>query len=67
MAEITDKDSKLLLCKAKLSRRDVANIDFSKLIWIDGSLFRLNKIIDYNASNEDLCTLELLKVINKIY
>jgi len=67
MAEITDKDSKLLTCKVKLSNTDVFNIDFSKLIWIDGSLFRLNKIIDFNASNEDTCTIELLKVINKIY
>jgi hypothetical protein len=67
MAEITDKDSKLLTCKAKLSNTDVFNIDFSKLIWIDGSLFRLNKIIDFNASNKDTCTIELLKIINKIY
>ena len=67
MAEITDKDSKLLTCKVKLSNKDIFNIDFSKLIWIDGSLFRLNKIIDFNASNEDTCTIELLKVINKIY
>ena len=67
MAEITDKDSKLSTCKVKLSNKDIFNIDFSKLIWIDGSLFRLNKIIDFNASSEDTCTIELLKVINKIY
>jgi len=67
MSEITDKDSKLLTCKVKLSNKDIFNIDFSKLIWIDGSLFRLNKIIDFNASIEDTCTIELLKVINKIY
>jgi hypothetical protein len=67
MAEITDKDSKLLTCKVKLSNTDIFNLDFKKLIWIDGSLFRLNKIIDFNASSEDTCTIELLKVINKIY
>lgn len=67
MAEITDKDSKLLTCKVKLSNTDIFNLDFKKLIWVDGSLFRLNKIIDFNASNEDTCTIELLKIINKIY
>jgi len=67
MAEITDKDSKLLTCKVKLSNTDIFNLDFKKLIWIDGSLFRLNKIIDFNASSEDTCTIEVLKVVNKIY
>jgi hypothetical protein len=67
MAEITDKDSKLLTATAKLNYSDIYNLDFSKLKWIDGSLFRLNKIIDYNATDENSCKVELLKVINKIY
>jgi hypothetical protein len=67
MAEITDKDSKLLTAKVKLNYKDIYTLDFSKLIYIDGSLFRLNKIIDYNATNEDTCTVEFLKIINKIY
>lgn len=67
MAEITDKDSKLLTATAKLNYKDIYDLDFSKLKWIDGSLFRLNKIIDYNATNEDSCKIELLKIINKIY
>jgi len=67
MAEITDKDSKLLTATVKLKFSDIYNLDFSKLKWVDGSLFRLNKIIDFNATNEDTCKVELLKVINKIY
>jgi hypothetical protein len=67
MAEITDKDSKLLTAKVKLNYKDIYTLDFSKLIYIDGALFRLNKIIDYNATNEDTCTAEFIKVINKIY
>jgi len=67
MAEITDKDSKMLTCNARLKYKDIYNLDFSKLIWVDGSLFRLNKIIDFNATAEDECTIELIKVINKIY
>jgi hypothetical protein len=67
MAEITDKDSKLLTATAKLNYSDIYNLDFSKLKWIDGSLFRLNKIIDFDVTNESTCKVELLKVINKIY
>ena len=67
MAEITDKDSRLLTCTMKLSYKDVYKLDFSKLIWIDGVLYRLNKITDFNATNEDVCSVEFLKVINRIY
>jgi hypothetical protein len=67
MAEITDKDSKLLKCKMRLTVADIATLDFSKLIWIDGALWRLVKISDYNVSTPDLCDVELLKVIEISY
>jgi hypothetical protein len=67
LAEITDKDSRLLTSTMKLSNRDIYNLDFSKLIWIDGVLYRLNKIEDFNASKEDTCKVELVKIINRIY
>ena len=67
MAEITDKDSRLLTCTMKLAFKDIYKLDFSRLIWIDGVLYRLNKINDFNATNEDICSVELLKIINRIY
>lgn len=67
MAEITDKDSRLLTGTFKLNYKDMYNLDFSKFIYIDGTLFRLNKIEDFNATNEDTCKVELLKVIQKVY
>ena len=67
LAEITDKDAKLLTGTFKLAFKDINNLDFSKYIYIDGSLWRLNKIIDFNATQEDTCTVELVKVINKLY
>lgn len=67
MAEITDKDSKILSGTFKLDYKDIYGLDFSKLIYIDGSLFRLNKITDFNATNEDTCSVELVKIINRIY
>jgi hypothetical protein len=67
MAEITDKDSRLLTCTMKLNYKDIYQLDFSKLIWVDGALYRINKIEDFNATNEDICKVSLLKVINRIY
>lgn len=67
MAEITDKDSKLLSAWFYLTAKDILTLDFSKLIWIDGVLFRLNAIKDYNASNISDCECELLKVNYLIY
>lgn len=67
MAEITDKDSKLLSATFYLKPSDIFSLDFGRYIFLDGSLWRLNKIIDYNASQPALCTVELLKVINTEY
>lgn len=67
MAEITDKDSKLVIAKFFLSPKDIFSLDFRKYVFVDGALFRLNKIIDYNASIPGDCTVELLKVINTTY
>jgi hypothetical protein len=67
IAEITDKDSKLLTCSLKLNEIDIYNLDFSKLIHIDGSLWRLNKVIDYNPMDFNTTKVELLKVIELNY
>jgi hypothetical protein len=67
IAEITDKDSKLLTCSVKLNEIDIYNLDFSKLIFIDGSLWRLNKVLDYNPMDFNVTKVELLKVIELTY
>jgi hypothetical protein len=67
MAEITDKDSKLFQGWFKLEVKDIANVDFSKYVWIDGILYRLNKIEDWNANAPDTCKVTLLKVIHTTY
>jgi hypothetical protein len=67
MAEITDKDSKLLKCEALLNIADIQNLDFSKLIMIDNQLFRLNKIDGYSIIDYKTSKVELLKVITKVF
>jgi len=64
LAEIADKDSKILTCYVHLTPLDIAQLDFSKPILIDGILFRINKIEDYDYTNNELVKVELLKVIN---
>jgi hypothetical protein len=59
-AEITDKDSRLVTCKMHFKPSDIYNVDFGKLIYIDGVLYRLNKIQDY--SENDITSVELLRV-----
>ena len=67
IAEITDKDSKLLTCNVYLKITDIYGLDFSKLIYIDGALWRLNKVIDYNPTNPESTKCEFLRVIELTY
>lgn len=67
VAEISDKDSKLLTCNVRLTDMDIYNLDFSKPIWIDGTLWRLNKIVDYNPMIDDTTKCEFIKVIEQTY
>ena len=64
IAEIADKDSKILTCHVYLTELDIAQLDFSKPVFIDGVLWRINKIMDFDASAGELTKVELLKVIN---
>jgi hypothetical protein len=66
ISEITDKDSKLVVAYAYLNTVDIMNLDFSKLIYVDGVLFRLNKINEYNPTDLGTTQIQLLKVINLI-
>jgi hypothetical protein len=67
VAEITDKDSKLLSAYIYLKAKDIFNLDFAKLIYIDGALWRLNKIEDYNPIDIGITKAEFLKVIETSY
>lgn len=67
ISEITSKDSKLLTCNALLNTVDINNVDFSKYIWIDGVLFRLNKIEGFNPMEYNTTKISLLKVIETTY
>lgn len=67
IAEITNKDSKLLTAYVYLKVKDIYSLDFSKLIMIDGALWRLNNIQDYNPMDIGITKAEFLKVIETTY
>jgi hypothetical protein len=67
LAEITSKDSKLLTCYLYLNIVDIYSLDFAQLIYIDGALWRLNKIIDFNPTIPQTTRVELLRVIELTY
>lgn len=67
VAEITNKDSKLLTAYVYLKAKDIRNLDFAKLIYIDGALWRLNNIQDYNPTDIGITKAEFLKVIETSY
>ena len=67
MGEIVDKDSKLLTCQVLLNALDIQQLDFSRVVWIDGILFRINKVLNYNPMNYTTTKVELLKVIQKTF
>jgi hypothetical protein len=64
ISEIADKDSKILSCYVHLTPLDIAQLDFSKAVMIDGIRFRLNKVEDFDYTNNELVRVELLKIIN---
>lgn len=65
MAEITEENSKLLTCNVLLNVYDIKNLDFTKFVYIDNVLYRLNKVEGYNPINYSTSKVELLKVIDK--
>jgi hypothetical protein len=65
MAEITDKDSRLLTGFFHLTELDIFNLDFSKFYYIDGGLYRLIKVYDYSPESYDTTKIDLLRVIDK--
>jgi len=65
MAEITDKDSRVITVKMKFTESDIYNLDFGRYILIDQVLYRLSKIIDYVPG--ELCKVQLLRVISTNY
>jgi hypothetical protein len=61
--EITSQNSKLLSLYLNLDYKDIHDLDFSKLKMIDGILYRLNAIKDFDSDAYGTTQVELLKYL----
>jgi hypothetical protein len=60
----TDKNAKKVKLYVQLSAIDVLNLDFRKPIYINGTLFYLLSVNDYDPTNNESTSIELLKVLD---
>ena len=59
--EISDKDSKIVVASLYLTVTDINQLDLRQLIYIDGIVYRINKIIDFNPTVTNVTKVELIK------
>lgn len=59
--EISDKDSKIVEMHLYLTVSDINQLDMSRLVYIDGIVYRINKIIDFNPTVTQVTRVELIK------
>lgn len=62
IAEITDKDSKIVRMWVVLDENDISTFSFRKIVWIDEAYYFVNRIIDYNPNLKESTQVELLKL-----
>jgi hypothetical protein len=60
LAEIIDKNSKIFRGYFRINANQFANIRFNSLYFFEGQYWRLNKVIDYNPTQEGLTKCEFL-------
>jgi hypothetical protein len=61
--ELVSRYGKLLTCYAKIDTAIINTLDFRNLININGVVYRLQKISDYDSTKERTTQIELLRLI----
>lgn len=62
IAEISDPDSKIVESNFFLTETDIYNFSFRNMIFVNGTYFFVNKILDYDPQVRKSVTCELLKL-----
>lgn len=62
IAEITDKDSRLVKVWVNVSHKDFGRWSFRNKYWFNNTFHRLNKIGNFNPTNENLTLCEFIKI-----
>jgi hypothetical protein len=64
--EVANKDSKLWKAYVYLTPNDINQLDFKRLVKIDNTYFKLNKIDGYNPLTNEVTRVELFKTIVQV-
>ena len=64
---IVDDDAKLLTAQFKLNSLDIANLDYSSKINVDGVYYRINAINNYSPDDSTTTEVELLRLPYQVY
>jgi len=60
---MTGRDSKILKAFFKISSLMISTMNWGKLKMINGVLYRLNEIKDFNSNSNDTTFAELIKIV----
>jgi len=61
--ELLDRNGKMLTCSLGMNSNDINQLDFGNLVNIDGVVYRLQKIENYNSSDDNSTKTELIRLI----
>ena len=61
--ELVDRNGKMLSCSLRLNADKINQLDFGDLINIDGVVYRLQKIAEYNSNDNNSTKTELIRLI----
>ena len=61
MIEMLKKDPRLRTVYVALKITDIINLDFTKLIYIDGVYWRINRVVDYQPNKNESTKVELIE------
>ena len=61
--EMCNIDAKLLTAYFKLNPIDIRNLDFRRLKMLNGSLWRLNQVFDFDSDIQETTKVEMVKVL----
>tara|TARA_R100000278_G_scaffold33166_1_gene30136 strand:+ start:4031 stop:6721 length:2691 start_codon:yes stop_codon:yes gene_type:complete len=64
MIDMLKENPRVRTISLNLKIKDIVNLDFRKLVYIDGCYYRINKIKDYNPLNNTTTKVELIEWIN---
>jgi len=67
MIEMIKENPRIRTVAINLNAKDIVNLDLRKLVYIDGTYWKINKIIDYSPAAIKTTKVELLKWNSKGY